>query len=101
MRPLLHRQRRVALDGRQLCQRGVALGQVGDSVALEVEVLVLQGVGVLVRDEDLVHRPERLVAFDDVEAAFLGHVVGSHLAAVQLLEQLVQARRRRAAGPAA
>ena len=83
-RPELHRQRRIALDRSQLAQGRVALGEVLDPRALEVEVLVLQRVGVLVGDDDPVRRAERLVALDDVEALGLGPVERSNLAAVQL-----------------
>ena len=55
-------------------------------------MLVLQRVRVFVRGRDLVDRPERRIALDDVEGAVGRVVVGRDLLGVELQKQLIEVR---------
>ena len=66
----------------ELGQDRVAGGEILDARPFQVEMLVLKSVRVLVGHGQLVNRPERAVALDDVEAARVGSVVGRDLPAV-------------------
>ena len=83
-RPLLRQQRGVALDQRGARERPIAVGEVLPVQAVEVEVLVLEGVGVLVGQRHALERPEGAAALDDGHLIALVVVVAEHLVAEQL-----------------
>ena len=83
-RPLLRQQRGVALDQRRARQRAVAVGEVLAVQGAEVEVLVLEGVRVLVGQRHPLERPEGAAALDDRHLIAVVVVVAEHLVAEQL-----------------
>ena len=80
-RPLLRQQRGVALDQRGSCERPIAVREVLAVQAVKVEVLVLEGVCVLVGQRHPLQRSEGAAPLDDRHLVALVIVVAEHLVA--------------------
>jgi hypothetical protein len=90
--PERHHQRRVALDEREAGDPAIALADLVEVEALEVEVLVLQRVRVFVGERRLLGRAEVAGSRHDVELLVVGAVQAGDLAAEELDVQVLQVR---------
>jgi hypothetical protein len=89
-RPVRHDQGGVALHERQPGDASVAVPDLVEREALQVEVLVLERMRVFVGERDLLGRPDGPGLRDDVELLVIGVVEAGHLAAEQLDVEILE-----------